>query len=72
MQQRHDDRPPRGEQDVAERVGHGVAERGQRALRFLLDRAETGGDGSRPAAGSQQDHGIHLQDESPEEDRGEN
>src|SRR5512134_1573779 len=44
--EQHDDRPPRGEEDVADRVGYGVAQHGKLAPRLVLHGAE--GPGGRP------------------------
>src|SRR5882762_901197 len=67
--QRHDDRPPGGQQDVAEGVRYRVTEGGHLALRLVLDGAERGRDRSGAGARPQEDQRIHSQHVPPEQER---
>ena len=60
---------PCRQHDIANRVGHGVAEGREVALRLFLNRAKRGGDRSRAGTSAQDDDGIHPQDITTEQDR---
>src|SRR5947207_15695935 len=51
---------PCREHDIANGVGHGIAESGEVALRLFLDRAKRGSDRSGAGTGTPDDNGIHL------------
>ena len=49
------DWPPGGEQNVPDRVGHRIAQSGDAALCFILDRSQSSGDRPRTSTGAEQD-----------------
>src|SRR5262245_4717278 len=59
--QEDDDRTPRRQQDVPDRVGHGITEYRKLALRLVLDGAERGGDRPGAGAGAEEDDRVHLE-----------
>src|SRR6185437_9598399 len=61
--------PPCGEHDIADRVGHGVAQSRQVAISLFLDRAKRSGDRPCSATSTQYNHGVHLQHITTEQDR---
>src|SRR5580704_4842045 len=68
-QQQDDHQAEDGQQRVADRVGHAVAERGNLALGRFLDHAEGGCRGAHARAGAQQYRGMELEDVVADVDR---
>src|SRR5262249_37921570 len=67
--QQDDDHTENGEQRIADRVGHAVAQRRYLALCRFLNHSERGRGGTHPGAYAEKDRGMKLEDVAPQKDR---